>query len=72
MMLHDSSNVKAYKGAGICYLSMNDNNKAIVYFEKALQLEPDNKNTLHNLSVLYLNIGDSTKANFYKSKEASY
>ena len=67
VMQKNPNDVKSFVAAGACYREMKEYNNAINFFEKALQLKPGDVNLAKNLSLLYLNVNDSIKADYYDS-----
>lgn len=59
------SDTKAYFALGNVYNKKHDNDKAIYYWEKALEGNPDYSEALFNIGVGYFNNGDMTKARDY-------
>lgn len=59
------SDTKAYFALGNVYNKKHDNDKAIYYWEKALEGDPDYSEALFNIGVGYFNNGDMTKARDY-------
>jgi len=42
--------------------------KALFYYEKSLELDPNNKELLGNIAIFYEQNGDSTKAKSYPNR----
>lgn len=60
----------AYVNLGNLYARFNDNNKALEYFLKAKELDCDKSaNSDYNLAVVYNNLGDKDKAEYYYLEE---
>ncbi len=59
------SDTKAYFALGNVYNKKHDNEKAIYYWEKALELDPEYSEALFNIGVGYFNDGDISKARDY-------
>ena len=60
----------AYVNLGNLYARFNDNNKALEYFLKAKELDKDcSSNSDYNLAVVYNNLGDKDKAEYYYLEE---
>jgi S1-C subfamily serine protease len=60
--LADTSNAEAFYCLGTSYEDIGQYNKAIVAYKKSLSLNPNKKDTLHDLAVLYLAKGDKESA----------
>lgn len=56
---------EAFFALGNVYNKMHDNEKAIYYWERALDDDPEYSEALFNIGVGYLNSGDITKARDY-------
>lgn len=59
------SDTKAYFALGNVYNKKHDNDKAVYYWEKALEGDPDYSEALFNIGVGYFNNGDMAKARDY-------
>ncbi|MDP5158473.1 MAG: tetratricopeptide repeat protein [Flaviramulus sp.] len=55
-MVSDTNNSKTLIELGQYYLSKNNKEKALEYFEKALKLESDNFGVLRNVMLLYIDL----------------
>mgnify|MGYP002924605338 FL=1 len=50
---------------GECYVKLDDNNNALKFFHKALDIEPSNSNICYQLATCYYELGDIQKAVVY-------
>ncbi|WP_194768227.1 tetratricopeptide repeat protein [Tamlana sp. I1] len=66
-LVSDANNSKTVMELGQYYLSKNDKEKALAYFETALRLEPNNFNMMRNVMLLYV---DLQKFELAKEKSA--
>lgn len=55
-LVSDSNNSRTVMELGQYYLSKNDKETALTYFETALRLEPNNFNMLRNVMLLYIDL----------------
>ena len=55
----------AYELIGECYVKLDDNNNALKFFHKALDIEPSNSNICYQLATCYYELGDIQKAVVY-------
>ncbi|OBQ54968.1 tetratricopeptide repeat protein [Tamlana sp. s12] len=55
-LVSDSNSSKTVMELGQYYLSKNEKEKALTYFETALRLEPNNFNTLRHVMLLYIDL----------------
>ncbi|AUS05075.1 tetratricopeptide repeat protein [Pseudotamlana carrageenivorans] len=55
-LVSDSNNSKTVMELGQYYLSKNEKEKALTYFETALRLEPNNFNVLRHVMLLYIDL----------------
>jgi cytochrome c-type biogenesis protein CcmH/NrfG len=53
---------QAFYYLGGAYEDLGQFDKAISAYTKALQINPDNKDALHDLAIVYLATGQTTKA----------
>ena len=61
MKIYDKS-AEAYNNIGLTYYGKNEPNKAIEFYEKAIQLDPQLLRAYRNLSVAYFTSRDKDKA----------
>ncbi|KAB1066548.1 tetratricopeptide repeat protein [Tamlana haliotis] len=61
-LVSDANNSKAVMELGQYYLTKGDKEKALIHFETALQLEPNNFNMLRNVMLLYIDLGQYEQA----------
>jgi tetratricopeptide (TPR) repeat protein len=57
-----------YNGLGYLYAEAGENDKAVSFYLKALELNREDANIYYNLSLLYEKIGQREKANQYLAK----
>src|SRR4030042_958774 len=57
-----------YNGLGYLYAEAGENDKAISFYLKALELNSEDANIYYNLSLLYKKVGQNDKANQYLAK----
>jgi Flp pilus assembly protein TadD len=69
---NDPNHANAFAGAAACYQKLNDVNNAILYYEKAIHINPSNAAFANNLYQLYQSTGDTAKAGFYKNLISSH
>ncbi|MEJ5362790.1 MAG: tetratricopeptide repeat protein [Spirochaetota bacterium] len=50
---------------GECYFTLNDYKNALVWYKKALQRQPQNKQYIHRIAAVYKQLGDYPKATQY-------
>jgi tetratricopeptide (TPR) repeat protein len=60
--------VNSYNNTGSSYGALRQFDKALVFYQKALVLNPDSKEVLRNIALTYTNLGNSTKAQEYYNK----
>jgi len=53
---------------GKIYFTMGDKKNALLYFEKAYKINPNDKNLVLTMANLYHEFGEKDKAEFYFSK----
>jgi len=58
----------AYDHVAICYVHKGDMSRAIQYFEKSVELDPENVNRLYNLASAYIQSGAIEKAKLVLQK----
>lgn len=57
-----------YNGLGYLYAEAGENDKAILFYLRALELNREDANIHYNLSLLYQKVGQNDKANQYLAK----
>lgn len=68
---YNSNNVKANFSLGHLYQELKEFDNAIIYYNKTIELEPDNPLPYFNLSLIYETKGDSKLQNYYRTKASS-
>lgn len=58
----DSNQVASLKNIGVCYSALGNPDKARVYLERALKIDPRSAEINHNLGAIYAGQGDTKKA----------
>jgi len=67
-MMRPQDLLPVYNGLGYLYAETGENDKAISFYLKALELNMEDANINYNLSVLYDKMGQKDKANQYLSR----
>ncbi|CAF3685375.1 unnamed protein product [Rotaria sp. Silwood1] len=71
-----SSRLECYRGLGLCSYSCEDYEQALMYFEKALEMEPEDqliKSSLHNsIGLVYAQQDNIDQAQFHFSEALKY
>jgi tetratricopeptide (TPR) repeat protein len=61
----DSNYVFPHLNKGLYLMGLKKYQEAIPEYEKAIKMDPDNPKSYRNLSIIYNNLGDATKAKLY-------
>lgn len=69
ILLNDENNVDAMVAVGALFIDMKKYDNALFSTEKALSLEPENENALHNMAVIYFIKNDNTNLNNFLEKQ---
>jgi len=68
---YNSENAKANFSLGSLYQKLGELDNAIIYFNRTIELEPENPLPYFNLSLIYEIKGDSKLQKYYRSKASS-
>lgn len=68
----DSAIPEAWSNLGVIYSRNEEPRLAKAAYQRALQIDPDNRSATTNLAALYRSLGDDEQADFYTRKVRNY
>jgi tetratricopeptide (TPR) repeat protein len=67
-LIYDKSNADIYTNLAIAYIQQNQVEKAVDFFMKSIEINPNNKIALQNLINIYTKKGDENSAKLYQQR----
>jgi Tfp pilus assembly protein PilF len=64
----DLTSVNAFNNTGNCYAVLKQYDKALEFYQRVLNINPNNKDAIRNMAVTYTNTGNTAKAQEYNSR----